>query len=200
MGSTTGKERACLSALERRVPRGKTPTPTKPPIPADPRLLESDLAAWAGPRAFRGGRRDALLGRVEWLRLTPDGSGLDARVRDHRPVPYKVTVRFRGGDLYSECTCPSGATPACKHAVAAVETLRFPLGEPPKPAEPESLKDFDQQWANAERDYLLDLVTRANWNLSAAARLAGVRNRNSLISRLKKHGLSRPTRDSSNDH
>ena len=114
------------------MPRGKTPTLTKPPIPADRRLLESDLETWAGRRAFRGGRRDALLGRVEWLRLTPDGSGLEARVRDHRTVPYKVTVRFLGGELHSECTCPDGARPACKHAVAAIETLRFPLSEAPE--------------------------------------------------------------------
>ncbi len=114
------------------MPRGKTPTPTKPPIPADRRLLESDLEAWAGRRTFRGGRRDALLGRVEWLRLTPGGSGLEARVRDHRPVPYEVTVHCFGGELDSECTCPDGARPACKHAVAALETLRFPLREAPK--------------------------------------------------------------------
>jgi len=117
------------------VPRGKTPTPTKPPIPADRRLLESDLEAWAGRRTFRGGRRDALLGRVEWLRLTPDGRGLEARVRDHRTVPYEVTVRCFGGALDSECTCPDGARAACKHAVAAIETLRFPLREAPKTAE-----------------------------------------------------------------
>ena len=117
------------------MPRGKTSTPIQPPIPADPRLLESDLQAWAGERSFRGGRRDALLGRVEWLRLTPDGCGLDARVRDHRPVPYTVTVRFRSGALDSECTCPEGAAPACKHAVASIETLRFPPRETPKPAE-----------------------------------------------------------------
>ncbi len=115
------------------MPRGKTPTSSKPPtIPADRRLLDSDLEAWAGRRAFRGGRRDALLGRVEWLRLTPDGSGLDARVRDHRTEPYEVTVRLQSGALHSECTCPDGATPACKHAVAAVETLRFPLSDVPK--------------------------------------------------------------------
>lgn len=110
----------------------RTKTPTKPPIPADRRLLESDLEAWAGRRAFRGGRRDALLGRVEWLRLTPDGSGLEARVRDHRPVPHEVTVHCFRGELDSECTCPDGARPACKHAVAALETLRFPLREIPK--------------------------------------------------------------------
>ncbi len=117
------------------MPRGKPPTPVQPPIPADPRLLDSDLEAWAGARTFRGGRRDALLGRVEWLRLTPEGSGLEARVRDHRPEPYQVSVRLTASGLHSECTCPDGAGPACKHAVAAVETLRFPLREAPKVAD-----------------------------------------------------------------
>lgn len=55
-----------------------------------------------------------------------------------------------------------------------------------------SLEEFDQRWRDAERAYLTDLVERSSWNLSAAARLAAVRNRNTLISRLKKHGIRRP--------
>ncbi|MEM7232271.1 MAG: sigma 54-interacting transcriptional regulator, partial [Planctomycetota bacterium] len=55
-----------------------------------------------------------------------------------------------------------------------------------------SLEEFDQRWLEAERDYLLDLVENADWNLSAAARAARVRNRNTFISRLKKHGIQRP--------
>ena len=112
--------------------RGKTSIPDKPPIPADRLLLETDLEAWAGRRIFRGGRRAALLGRVEWLRLTPDGGGLEARVRDNRATPYVVNVRCIGAGLNSECTCPDGAAPGCKHAVAAVEALRFPLREAPR--------------------------------------------------------------------
>ncbi len=54
------------------------------------------------------------------------------------------------------------------------------------------LDDFDRQWQEAERDYLLELVEKAAWNLSAAGRLAGVRNRNTLVSRLRKHGIKRP--------
>ncbi|MEC9352150.1 MAG: sigma 54-interacting transcriptional regulator, partial [Planctomycetota bacterium] len=54
------------------------------------------------------------------------------------------------------------------------------------------LDDFDRQWQDAERDYLLELVEKAAWNLSAAGRLAGVRNRNTLVSRLRKHGIKRP--------
>ena len=116
------------------MPRGKPTTPARRPVPADRLLLETDLEAWAGSRRFRGGRRDALLGRVEWLRLTPDGNGLEARVRDHRTVPHQVKVRSFGGQLASECTCPDGEGPACKHAVAAVEALRFPLRESPRAA------------------------------------------------------------------
>ena len=43
-------------------------------VPADRRLLELDLAAWAGARIAKGGRRDALLGRVESLHLSLDGA------------------------------------------------------------------------------------------------------------------------------
>ena len=116
------------------MPRGKPTTPAKRAVPADRLLLESDLEAWAGIRTFRGGRRDSLLGRVEWLRLTPDGNALEARVRDHRTVPHRVTVRNFAGELDSDCTCPDGAAPACKHAVAAVVALRFPLREAPRAA------------------------------------------------------------------
>ena len=67
---------------------------------------------------------------------------------------------------------------------------------PSSPAEGElpELDDFDRQWQEAERCYLLELVEKAAWNLSAAGRLAGVRNRNTLISRLRKHGIERPGR------
>ena len=57
------------------------------------------------------------------------------------------------------------------------------------------LDDFDRQWQEAERSYLLELVEKAAWNLSAAGRLAGVRNRNTLVSRLRKHGIRRPGKE-----
>ena len=41
------------------------------PVPgAAERLLEADLGRWAGARIAKGGRQDALLGRVEALRLS----------------------------------------------------------------------------------------------------------------------------------
>ena len=81
-------------------------------------------------------------------------------------------------------------------------------GAPPRPAaettpapsapaadELPELDDFDRQWQEAERRYLLELVEKAAWNLSAAGRLAGVRNRNTLVSRLRKHGIRRPGKE-----
>ena len=74
------------------------------------------------------------------------------------------------------------------------ETAAPPAGAPPE-AELGRLGDFDRHWQEAERLYLLALVEKAAWNLSAAGRIAGVRNRNTLISRLKKHGIRRPGKD-----
>lgn len=55
-----------------------------------------------------------------------------------------------------------------------------------------SLHDFDQLCREAEKCYLTELVDNAGGNLSEAARQAQVRNRNTFISRLKKHGLFQP--------
>ncbi|HVR76240.1 MAG TPA: sigma 54-interacting transcriptional regulator [Planctomycetota bacterium] len=52
-----------------------------------------------------------------------------------------------------------------------------------------SLEDFDRRWLEAERAYLQGIVTDAKGNLAEAARRAQVRNRNTLISRLKRHGI-----------
>ena len=60
---------------------------------------------------------------------------------------------------------------------------------------PLSLEELDGHLREAERHYLIDLVERAEWNLSRAARMAEVRNRNNLVSRLKKHGIRRPEGD-----
>ena len=54
-----------------------------------------------------------------------------------------------------------------------------------------TLADFDARCRDAERRYLENLVTSAGGNLSEASRRAGVKNRNSLVSRLKKHGIFR---------
>ena len=113
--------------------RKKTQRPRRlaPPEGADPALLATDLERWAGERVARGGRETALLGRVQSLRLGADGRHLEARVRDAGPAPYVVEVEVVGGLLASRCTCPFDWGPVCKHAVAAVEALRFPRIAPP---------------------------------------------------------------------
>jgi transcriptional regulator with GAF, ATPase, and Fis domain len=52
-----------------------------------------------------------------------------------------------------------------------------------------SLEEFDSRWLEAEKRYLEDLIKDCGGNLAEAARRAQVKNRNTLISRLKKHGL-----------
>lgn len=94
--------------------------------PAAPLLLQADLMAWAGATVAGGGRKMALLGRVELLRLAPGGDSLEARVRGNRPLPYQVEVALDRGTLTSSCTCARDYA-ACKHAVAALEALRFPM-------------------------------------------------------------------------
>ena len=64
-------------------------------------------------------------------------------------------------------------------------------GSPPAVPTLLPLEAFDRDWREAERSYLLALVEGAGWNLSEAARRAQVRNRNTLVSRLKKHGIER---------
>ncbi|MBZ5637703.1 MAG: SWIM zinc finger family protein [Acidobacteriia bacterium] len=97
-----------------------------PPAGADAALLSADLERWAGERVARSGRETALMGKVQSLRLGPDGRFLEARVRDSGPTPYRVEVAATGGLLVSRCNCPFDWGPVCKHAVAAVEALRFP--------------------------------------------------------------------------
>lgn len=93
---------------------------------ADPLLLETDLDAWAGERVARSGRETALLGRVVSVRLAGDGKILEARVRDQGATPHRVEVAAHGGMLAARCTCPFEIGPICKHAVAAIEAIRFP--------------------------------------------------------------------------
>jgi superfamily II DNA or RNA helicase len=85
-----------------------------------------DLADWAGRRIALGGRRDALLGRVESLRLSLDGRTVEARVRGNRPLPYRVAVTVGESGPRADCTCSSKLPGPCRHAVAALEALRFP--------------------------------------------------------------------------
>jgi len=120
------------------VPRSTSRThgsSSTPKVPAHGALLTTDLAEWAGKRIAAGGRRDALLGRVELLLVAPDGRSIDSRVRGNRPMPYRVKVWVIEQGLASRCTC-AGTPVACKHAVAAVEVLRFPLPSVPGAAAP----------------------------------------------------------------
>jgi superfamily II DNA or RNA helicase len=116
------------------VPRSRTRTgaPVPPKIPADPALLSTDLKDWAGERIASSGRREALLGRVELLRMAADGRSIEARVRGNRPLPYQVHIQTSQAGLLSSCTCAKETLPACKHAVAALEALRFPLSALPR--------------------------------------------------------------------
>jgi superfamily II DNA or RNA helicase len=84
------------------------------------------LEPWAGDDVARGGRRSALLGRVESLRLVSEGRGVEAYVRDVGPNPHAVSVRVHDGTLVGQCSCAQDDDRPCKHAVAAVEALRFP--------------------------------------------------------------------------
>lgn len=59
-----------------------------------------------------------------------------------------------------------------------------------------SLEEFDQRWLEAEKGYLERVVTDAGGNLAEAARRARVRNRNTLISRLKRHGIKAKRKES----
>jgi hypothetical protein len=115
-------------------PRSKPAQTATPKIPADPALIATDLRKWAGDRIAASGRREALLGRVELLRMAADGRSIEARVRGNRPLPYLVSVRTSPGGLVAACTCAKEMRPACKHAVAALEALRFPLSATPKEA------------------------------------------------------------------
>jgi len=95
--------------------------------PADPLLVAADLPAWAGERIAHAGHEAALLGKVETMRLDADGRAVEAKVRDQGPIPYRVRVEIGpDGDLASQCECPFEGGPACKHAIAMLEALRFP--------------------------------------------------------------------------
>jgi len=110
----------------------KTERRSPPRLPAHPSLLNVDLKAWVGEGIAASGRREALLGRVEFLRLAPSGRMLEARVRGNRPTPYRAQVWIEDEKMVSRCTCARESRPACKHAVAALEALRFPLSAVPR--------------------------------------------------------------------
>jgi len=108
-------------------PKSKRSTrPAITAIFADAVLLSADLRVWAGERVAHAGHESALLGKVEALRLAADGRSVEAKVRDQGPTPYRVAVSANGDGLSSQCECPYEGGPVCKHAVAALEALRFP--------------------------------------------------------------------------
>lgn len=77
------------------------------------------------------GRNDALLGRVVTLRVSPEGTTVYAGVRGNRPAPYDVEVHLEDTGPRAVCTCSEGGTGPCRHAVATLEALRFPLKATP---------------------------------------------------------------------
>jgi len=109
--------------MTRRTSRLHAVTPVVAPHQA---LLATDLEDWAGEEAARSGRKYALMSRVERLRLSAEGTVIEARVRGSATHPYRVEVVAGDGGLVSSCNCDNESHRACKHAVAAVEALRFP--------------------------------------------------------------------------
>ena len=113
-------------ALGGFLPRSRRESKPVPVRPSAPHFEPLDLDEWAGPVVAHAGRESALLGRVEALRLAADGLTVEARVRDTGPNPYRVSISRRGDRFEALCECAYEAGPACKHAVATVEALRFP--------------------------------------------------------------------------
>jgi superfamily II DNA or RNA helicase len=105
-----------------------------PALPAHATLLHADLREWAGQEIAATGRRDALLGRVEYLRLGASGRWLEGGVRGTRPRPYRVQIWVERDELATRCTCAAEPRRVCRHAVATLEALRFPLSAVPRPA------------------------------------------------------------------
>jgi two-component system response regulator GlrR len=75
--------------------------------------------------------------------------------------------------------------------VAAPESETAPGSRAPRVESARTLAEFDEAWLAAERAYLEDLVKSSGGNLAEASRRAQVRNRNTLISRLKRHGIGK---------
>ena len=140
------------------MPRSGTKTDHRSPprLPAHPSLLNLDLKGWVGEGIAASGRREALLGRVEFLRLAPSGRLVEARVRGNRPIPYRTQVWIESERMVSRCTCARESRPACKHAVAALEALRFPLSTVPHPGQGRRRRSASTQMA---RDQAIDPAT-----------------------------------------
>ena len=111
------------SQLDREAP--ESPAVEALP-PADPVLLSADLAAWAGEAVAQGGRRLALLGKVDKVRLGADGRTIEGQVRGTGPYAYRVDIAVEGGALVSACSCGDQEHAVCVHAVALLQAVRFP--------------------------------------------------------------------------
>jgi Nif-specific regulatory protein len=99
-----------------------------------------------------------------------------------------------GLEARSLAIAPPAAAPAPAgdtSAPARAAPIAAAAGDAAAAAALGTLDDFDRLWLEAERRYLVAVVERAGGNLSAASRIAGVRNRNTLISRMKKHGIGK---------
>ena len=94
--------------------------------PADPVLLEADLTAWAGEAVAQGGRKLALLGKVDKVRLGADGRTVEGQVRGTGPYAYRVDIAVEAGALVSACSCGDQEHAVCVHAVALLQAVRFP--------------------------------------------------------------------------
>jgi Nif-specific regulatory protein len=101
---------------------------------------------------------------------------------------------------FLESLVPPSARPPAREAApketllpaeAAFSKERRASGSPSGAEGALTLEDFDKEWLEAEKRYLSKLVRESEGNFAEAARRARVRNRNTLISRLKKHGLGK---------
>jgi DNA-binding NtrC family response regulator len=86
---------------------------------------------------------------------------------------------------------PTGQEDAVARKDVVVQPPTTAPAAPGEAADLPTLGEFDTERLAAEKRYLERLVEAAGGNLAEAARRAGVKNRNTLISRLKKHGLGR---------
>jgi uncharacterized Zn finger protein len=86
------------------------------------------LEEWAGSRSMQRGERYQRGGRVNNVRLTPQGAIL-ANVKGSKPYVTLVTVKSsgRGVAIESECSCPMGRN--CKHSVAAILAFTVAIKE-----------------------------------------------------------------------
>jgi transcriptional regulator with GAF, ATPase, and Fis domain len=55
---------------------------------------------------------------------------------------------------------------------------------------PQRLNFGERSWADVEREYVLDLMARSNWNITQAARAANV-NRSTFVSRMRRLGIAK---------